>query len=50
MEINRPYKKIALSLALCLLLIWGLLGTGASLAWFKDTSVVKILFTWQNLI
>jgi len=32
------YKKIALSLSLCLIIVWGLLGTGASLAWFTDTS------------
>ena len=33
-----PYKKIALSISLCALIIWGILGTGASLAWFTDTS------------
>ena len=33
-----PYKRIALALSLCLLLVWGILGTGASLAWFTDTS------------
>lgn len=33
-----PYKKIALALSLCALLIWAILGTGASLAWFTDTS------------
>ena len=32
------YKKIALALSLCLLVVWGILGTGASLAWFTDTS------------
>ena len=36
---NRPvYKKIALVLSLCALIIWGVLGTGVSLAWFTDTS------------
>lgn len=35
---KKPYKKIALALSLCAMLIWGLLGTGASLAWFTDTS------------
>lgn len=35
---NKPYKKIALALSLCALIIWGILGTGASLAWFTDTS------------
>ena len=33
-----PYKRIALALSLCALVIWGILGTGASLAWFVDTS------------
>ncbi len=32
------YKKIALALSLCALILWGILGTGASLAWFADTS------------
>lgn len=31
-------KKIALALSLCLLVVWGLLGAGASLAWFSDSS------------
>lgn len=31
-------KKIALVLSLCALIIWGILGTGASLAWFQDTT------------
>lgn len=35
---SKPYKKIALALSLCALILWGVLGTGASLAWFKDTS------------
>ena len=33
-----PYKRIALALSLCALIFWGILGTGASLAWFTDTS------------
>lgn len=33
-----PYKRIALALSLCALIIWGILGTGASLAWFTDSS------------
>ena len=33
-----PYKRIVLALSLCALLIWAILGTGASLAWFTDTS------------
>ena len=35
---NKPYKRIALAFSLCALIIWGILGTGASLAWFTDTS------------
>lgn len=35
---KRPYKKIALIMSLFFLLIWAILGTGASLAWFTDTS------------
>ncbi len=35
---QKPYKRIALALSLCVLLLWALLGTGASLAWFTDTS------------
>lgn len=33
-----PYKKIALALSLCALILWGILGASASLAWFTDTS------------
>lgn len=33
-----PYKKIALALSLCALILWGILGAGTSLAWFTDTS------------
>ena len=35
---KKIYKQIALALSLCALLIWAILGTGASLAWFTDTS------------
>ena len=35
---RKNYKKIALALSLCALILWGVLGTGASLAWFTDTS------------
>ena len=31
------HKKIALSISFVLILIWGVLGTGVSLAWFSDT-------------
>lgn len=30
--------KVALVLSMCALILWSLLGTGASLAWFSDTS------------
>ena len=33
-----PYKRIALAISLCALIVWCILGTGASLAWFTDTS------------
>ena len=35
---KKPYKRIALVLSICVLFIWAILGTGASLAWFTDTS------------
>jgi len=35
---KKPYKKFALALSLFLLVVWGILGTGASLAWFVDVS------------
>lgn len=35
---KKPYKRIALALSLCALIIWSVLGTGVSLAWFTDTS------------
>lgn len=35
---KKQYKKIALALSLCGILIWAIIGTGASLAWFADTS------------
>lgn len=38
MKKKRTYKRIALTLSLCLILLWSILGTGASLAWFADTS------------
>lgn len=38
-KINKKlYKKIALALSLCVLIVWSILGTGASLAWFSDSS------------
>ena len=38
MKIKKPYKKIALALSLCFIIVWSVLGTGTSLAWFSDTS------------
>ena len=35
---KRPYKKVAITISLFFLLIWAILGTGVSLAWFSDTS------------
>ena len=35
---KRPYKRIAWTLSLCVLILWGILGTGTSLAWFTDVS------------
>ena len=38
MKKQKPYKKIALTLSLCAIALWLILGTGTSLAWFTDTS------------
>ena len=35
---RNKYKKIAMTFSILGLILWGLLGTGASLAWFSDTS------------
>lgn len=35
---KKIYKQIALALSLCALIVWCILGTGASLAWFSDTT------------
>lgn len=37
-ENRRPFKKIALVLSICAILLWSVLGAGTSLAWFTDTS------------
>lgn len=34
---GKKFKKIALTLSIIALIIWGILGTGTSLAWFTDT-------------
>ena len=42
---KRTYKKIAYVLSLCVVLLWAVLGTGTSLAWFTDTTVeIKNVF------
>ena len=33
---NRRLTKVAFVLSICLLVLWGLLGTGTSIAWFMD--------------
>ncbi len=44
-----PYKRIALALSLCVLVIWAILGTGTSIAWFTDTSPeVKNIFNFAD--
>ncbi len=46
---RKPYKRIALALSLCAIFIWAILGTGASLAWFTDTSEeVNNIFHFAN--
>lgn len=46
---NNKYKKIALSVSLLLVLVWCVLGTGASLAWFVDTDdEVKNVFNFAE--
>ena len=43
------YQKVALALSLGLILIWVILGTSASLAWFTDVSpTLKNIFHIQN--
>lgn len=44
------YKKIALALSLCMLILWSVLGTGASLAWFADSSEdIRNIFHFGSL-
>ena len=38
---KKSYTKIALTLSICLLMIWALLGAGTTIAWFTDTSEVQ---------
>lgn len=42
---NKLYNRIAMVVSVCMLIIWGLMGTGTSLAWFTDTDEeVKNIF------
>ncbi len=38
---RKKYTKLALALSMFLLVMWGVLGTGTTLAWFTDTSPVQ---------
>lgn len=45
MTIKRKYTKLMLTLSICALILWSVLGTGTSLAWFTDvTPVHKNIF------
>lgn len=33
---KRKFTKVAFALSICLLVLWGVLGTGTSIAWFMD--------------
>ncbi len=50
MKINRDRAaKIALAVGICLLVMWSVLGTGVTLAWFTDqTPPVKNVFNFSN--
>ena len=41
MKFNKSYTKKALALSFCLMILWGILGAGASIAWFTDTDEVQ---------
>lgn len=41
MKIKKSYTKIALTLSIILMVLWGILGFGTSLAWFTDTTPVE---------
>ena len=34
---KKTYTRIALTISVVFMMIWGLMGTGTSLAWFTDT-------------
>ena len=47
---NRKYTKITFTISLLLTILWAVLGTGTSLAWFTDTTpVAKNVFTIGEL-
>ena len=41
---KRKWTKLTLGLSFCLFVLWWALGTGATLAWFSDTDVVRNKF------
>lgn len=48
-KIEKPFKRIALSLSLILVMIWVMLGTSTTIAWFKDTSnQIRNIFHYAN--
>ena len=49
MDKSKRIKRVAFILSICLCVLWGVLGTGASLAWFNDTSKdLKNVFHFAN--
>ncbi len=50
MRNNKKFEKKALILSVCLLIMWTLMGTGTTIAWFTDTTpVVKNTFLIGHL-
>lgn len=50
MKLNKKTYKKALTLSMCLLVIWAILGTGTSIAWFMDeTPVARNIFNIEEL-
>ena len=41
---KKKWTKVALALYACFFVIWWALGTGATLAWFSDTDIVRNQF------
>ncbi len=46
---NRKWTKVALALSACLFVLWWALGTGATLAWFRDADTVRNKFQFGQL-